>query len=465
MKRSFRDAFVRPAALLGLAAACSPLHGCEAIEQAADEPTRAVRQESVGGCSCPGSGGCTAVSYADIPSNGMYYVTTFGGGADTQPMSCGGTADGTWAYIADRARFGCGAKVMLEAKGKRCISKVADCGPNKCVEQAACFCSCNGHHPIIDASPFITKHLYGMSGVGWSDKVEVKATVVPDSTEVGCPGGNPPPPPPPKLDAAFVAQGADAPADPDKKAQYRLCTGQAVSFWFELRDTGSASWVDWGANGKDFGQDVRLGVESGAADPLTGLTRISVNENANNDVHPASWNPPGGDCNDKPYCQRTVFTKSKIAGKAPSKAGVYKTTWKLVDEGRAWFGPEMWLSFNVVDCPGDAGAGGTGGGGAGAGATPIDAGGAGSAGSRAGDAGSPDSGGWPNPSGQDAAGLVDGAPAPSSLSWDQSEQGGGCNCRTGASTSEPRGKRTALLLAVFAALALARRRNAERAHS
>jgi MYXO-CTERM domain-containing protein len=143
---------------------------------------------SVGGCSCPGSGGCSSVSYSNIPSDHLYYVTTFGGGSDTQGMACGGTADGKWAYIADSARFGCGAKVLIEANGKSCVAKVADCGPNRCVEQAVSSSGCSSHHPIIDASPFITKYLLGASGVGWSDRKTVKATVVAASTPIGCPG-------------------------------------------------------------------------------------------------------------------------------------------------------------------------------------------------------------------------------------------------------------------------------------
>jgi len=151
----------------------------------------AVRQSpvSVGGCTCPTSGGCSALSYSDIPADGIYYVTTFGGGADTQPMSCGGTADGTWAYVADSARFGCKSKLLIEAGGKSCVAEVRDCGPNRCVEQAACYCSCGGHFPIIDASPFITKYLFGASGMGWSDKKKVNAKLVDPATPIGCPGG------------------------------------------------------------------------------------------------------------------------------------------------------------------------------------------------------------------------------------------------------------------------------------
>jgi MYXO-CTERM domain-containing protein len=127
------------------------------------------------------------VSYSDIPADGIYYITTFGGGADTQGMACGGTADGTWAYVADEARYGCGAKLLIEGNGKACIGEVADCGPNRCVEEAACYCSCGGHFPILDASPLITQYLFGITGSGWSDKQEVTVTLVDGSTPAGCP--------------------------------------------------------------------------------------------------------------------------------------------------------------------------------------------------------------------------------------------------------------------------------------
>jgi hypothetical protein len=175
---------------------------------------------TVGGCSCPTSGGCSSVSYSDVPSSHSYYITTFGGGSDTQGMSCGGTADGTWAYIADLARFGCGAKVRIEANGKACVAKVADCGPNKCVEQAASG-SCSSHHPIIDASPYITKYLFGKGGMGWSDKKSVIAYKVASTTAIGCPAPAAPTPKPdaakPKLDAAKPK--LDAGAKPHEAGQ------------------------------------------------------------------------------------------------------------------------------------------------------------------------------------------------------------------------------------------------------
>jgi len=155
---------------------------------------------------------------------------------------------------------------------------------------------------------------------------------------------------PPDLDAEFVAQGSDAAADPEGKAYYRVCAGKDFHFWFEVRNTGLASWVDWNQSG--VGQSVRLGVPSGQPDVFTSRTRISLTENLNTDVHPASFDPAGVDCSDQAYCTRTRFSKGAgIKATAPSSPGVYTTTWQLVDESHGWFGPHMWLSFNVVACP------------------------------------------------------------------------------------------------------------------
>lgn len=162
----------------------------------------------------------------------------------------------------------------------------------------------------------------------------------------------------PPLDAEFVDQGADVEPDPTGEAQFQVCAGQSFHFWFEVKNVGAASWVDWGANGKALGQNVRLGVPGDKPDVFTGTARISINENANPDVHPPSWDPPGGDCNDAAFCQRTVFSGGGIKATAPAELGVFTTTWQLVDEGRAWFGPTMWLSFNVIDC-GDGPTGGS----------------------------------------------------------------------------------------------------------
>ena len=112
--------------------------------------------------------------------------------------------------------------------------------------------------------------------------------------------------------------------------------------------TGTASWVDVSdTRPTGWGRAVRLGVPSDTPDPILGVTRVSLNEASNVDVHPASYTPPGPDCNDATYCRRTVF---RMSGTAPSAPGIHRTTWRLVDETRAWFGPEMWLSYRVTEC-------------------------------------------------------------------------------------------------------------------
>ena len=162
------------------------------------------------------------------------------------------------------------------------------------------------------------------------------------------PVGPPPPPPPPQLDARFVAQGSDAMPDTTGVAQHTACAGDPVTFWFEVEDVGVASWVDVSdTRPTGWGRAVRLGVPGDGTDPFTGVGRVSLNEASNVDVHPATYTPPGPDCNDATYCRRTIFT---MRGTVPSTPGIHRTSWRLVDESRAWFGPEMWLSFRVNAC-------------------------------------------------------------------------------------------------------------------
>jgi hypothetical protein len=169
--------------LLALVVACSA--GPEPEDPALTSTT--TEELVVGGCQCVSSGSCSQASYSDVPANGKYVVTTFGGGSDTHAMACGGVADATWAYVAGSARFSCGTKVLVEANGKHCVAQVADCGPNRCVEQAASG-SCGTHTPVLNSSPFITKYLLGQSAAGWSEHKIVGASVLDSSSIVGCPG-------------------------------------------------------------------------------------------------------------------------------------------------------------------------------------------------------------------------------------------------------------------------------------
>lgn len=122
--------------------------------------------------------GCEGQASSSIPSSGVYYMTTFGGGADTQPMACGGTADGKGYYAASRQRYGCGAKLQVEANGQCVVLQAMDYGPDVCVEAAA-------GGPILDMSPAASKILWNVSGAGWSDRLKVNVTEVSSSTPLG----------------------------------------------------------------------------------------------------------------------------------------------------------------------------------------------------------------------------------------------------------------------------------------
>jgi hypothetical protein len=126
----------------------------------------------------PDLSGCHGHAGTSIPADGEYVMTTFGGGADNQPMSCGGYADGTGWYAASRQRYVCGAHLQVEANGKCVVLEAQDYGPDTCVENAA-------HSPILDMSPRASKALYGVSGAGYSDHLVVNVTEVASSVPLG----------------------------------------------------------------------------------------------------------------------------------------------------------------------------------------------------------------------------------------------------------------------------------------
>ncbi len=134
--------------------------------------------------------GCHGTATTAIPGDGKYVLTSFGGGGDTQPMSCGGTADGTGWYAASRQRYGCGGRVKIEANGKCAVVATKDYGPDACVERAA-------GAPIIDASPAVSRLLFGTSSAGWSDRFHVTVTEVPATTPLGICATDPAPDPTP----------------------------------------------------------------------------------------------------------------------------------------------------------------------------------------------------------------------------------------------------------------------------
>jgi hypothetical protein len=186
--RSMSMTLTKPLVLLSLTATAL-LAGCIGSDDALSEgegtgagvSAAVVSELTVAGHYCPTRG---EIAVRTIPADNTYYLTSFGGGVDTQRMACTGTADGRWMYIADAWRFGCRAKVRVTnpRTGRWCVAQVADVGPNVCVEQAA-------GRPIIDASPVITRELFGRSSAGWSDRIVVHAEMVPTATPLGCGNG------------------------------------------------------------------------------------------------------------------------------------------------------------------------------------------------------------------------------------------------------------------------------------
>lgn len=129
--------------------------------------------------------GCHGIASSAQPSNGAYYLTSFGfTPSDNGIMSCGEyTKNGSWYYAASRQRFGCGAHIQIEANGKCVVAETDDYGPDECVEVAA-------GKPIIDASPLVSEALFGTKSAGWSDRYPIQVTVVDKSTPLGPCGTN-----------------------------------------------------------------------------------------------------------------------------------------------------------------------------------------------------------------------------------------------------------------------------------
>lgn len=150
---------------------------CTADVDIITEDTDATPGVSIG-TTAKSLSGCHGQASSTIPASGSYVITTFGGGSDTQPMSCGGLANGTGYYAASRQRYGCGSHVKVQANGKCVVLKTDDYGPDVCVENAA-------HMPIIDVTPRASKELFGVSGAGWSDHLVVTVEEVPTSTPLG----------------------------------------------------------------------------------------------------------------------------------------------------------------------------------------------------------------------------------------------------------------------------------------
>jgi hypothetical protein len=129
---------------------------------------------------------CRGQASSSIPANGKYFITTFGGPGDHQPMSCGGYADGTTWYAASRQRYGCGSHLRVTANGKCAVVEAQDYGPDVCVENAAGM-------PILDVSPKVSRLLFNEAGAGYSDRLLIDVEEVPTTTPLGPCTTTPPP--------------------------------------------------------------------------------------------------------------------------------------------------------------------------------------------------------------------------------------------------------------------------------
>jgi hypothetical protein len=133
------------------------------------------------------------------PAPWTYYLTSYGGYSDKSAYNgkpaCGGSrVNGKWWYSTGAWSFKCFARLELRANGKCAVVKVVDNGPAGWVENKA-KAKCGGIGYIIDASPLVTKHLYGKSGSGWSDCLKIQVRPVAGNTPTGpCSGSAPPPP-------------------------------------------------------------------------------------------------------------------------------------------------------------------------------------------------------------------------------------------------------------------------------
>jgi hypothetical protein len=136
------------------------------------------------------------------PAPWTYVLTTYGGPSDPSAylhsVACGGKKpDGAWWYSTGAWSFGCFSRLELRANGKCVVVKVVDNGPAGWVEAKAKQ-RCGGNGYIIDASPLVSKHLFGTSGAGWSDCKQIQVRPVAGNTQTGpCQGGSTPAPTPP----------------------------------------------------------------------------------------------------------------------------------------------------------------------------------------------------------------------------------------------------------------------------
>lgn len=124
----------------------------------------------------------------------------------------------------------------------------------------------------------------------------------------------------PSYIAQFVGQGVNGP----------LLTEGNTTAWFEVKNTGSATWYRNGSN------PLLLGTWS-PQDRSSALYTPGV--------WPAPWRATYLDQDQVAPGQVGRFT---FVVTGPSQAGVFREHFSLVAEGKGWFGPDLWIDFNVT---------------------------------------------------------------------------------------------------------------------
>jgi hypothetical protein len=188
-----------------------------------------------------------APSPAPASPAGSFYLTSYDDG--TTPACGGKKIDGAWYYSTGASRFGCNARLRLEANGKCVVVAVVDNGPASWVEANAAQ-KCGGTGQIIDASPLVAQHLFGTSSAGWSDCFGIQVSTVASSAATGpvacaaSPAPTPAPAPAPSPTPTPSPDGGTAPTAPsgdgfigDPCTSYASCaSGQCLG--------DSAGWTN-----------------------------------------------------------------------------------------------------------------------------------------------------------------------------------------------------------------------------
>ena len=141
--------------------------------------------------------------------------------------------------------------------------------------------------------------------------------------------------------ATFVGRRPSAPADPTKTAYYRVCAGETFTYWFELKNAGAASWTDVNdTSAGAWGKAVRLQTSDGKPDVLAGNNAGQRQGEREHRRRPRADGP---------------LTKAGISGTAPAQPASQDVVVARRRGSRDVRGPGMYLTYDIVACPSDAG--------------------------------------------------------------------------------------------------------------